>query len=242
MGMKRDRIIAAGLAVALLSLTSCAAMQENPNTTKGVAYGTLGGAALGAGIGALAGGGKGAAIGAGVGAGVGALSGGLIGSYMDRQERELRAIWNEQAATNDRITRAEDSIQMTIDSDTMFDTGSSTIYPGGRDRLMRVGQSLNRNPRTDIMVVGHTDDVGSDAMNQRLSEDRARAVANVLVNAGVDPARIRTRGDGESTPVATNASAEGRSRNRRVEVFVTPNQGLQNEAGRVSIDTLAPLS
>jgi outer membrane protein OmpA-like peptidoglycan-associated protein len=233
-----QRITTIGLAAALVCTTGCAAMQENPNTTKGVAYGTLAGAAAGAGLGALAGGGRGAAIGAGIGAGVGAVSGGLIGSYMDRQERELRSIMNEQRATNDRISRAEDSILMSLDSDTLFDTGSSTIYPGSKDRLVRIGQSLNRNERTDVMVVGNTDSVGGAEFNQRLSEDRARAVANALVNAGVDPARIRTRGDGESNPVANNATAEGRARNRRVEVFVQPNRDLRDEAGRAATDAV----
>jgi len=231
----KNRVITVAVTMTFLSLASCAAMQENPNTTKGVGYGALAGAAAGAGLGALAGGGKGAAIGAGIGAGVGAVSGGLIGSYMDRQEREFRAIAAEQQATNDRVTRNEDSILMTLDSDTLFDTGSSTIYPGQKDRIVRVGQSLNRNQRTDVMVVGNTDSVGTAEFNQRLSEQRAQAVANTLINAGVNPARIRTRGAGEGNPVATNETAEGRARNRRVEVYVQPDQGLQSEGARASV-------
>ena len=236
MWMWKNRVMTLVVAMAFLSLASCTAMQENPNTTKGVAYGTIAGAAAGAGLGALAGGGKGAAIGAGVGAGVGALSGGLIGAYMDKQERELRAIVAQQQATNDQVTRNADSILMSLDSDTLFDTGSATIYPGARDRIVRVGQSLNRNERTDVMVIGNTDSVGGAEFNQRLSEQRAQAVADVLVSSGVNPARLRTKGAGEDNPVATNKTAEGRARNRRVEVYVQPGSALQAEAGGASAE------
>jgi outer membrane protein OmpA-like peptidoglycan-associated protein len=204
--------------VALLSLTSCA---EHPRVAKG--------AAAGAGIGALAGGGKGAA------AGVGAISDGLVGHYLDDQTRDLEQIVAAQSAPNDRVTRAEDSIRMSLSSDTLFDTGSATIYPGARDRLVRVARSLDQYQRTNVLIVGHTDSTGSAEANQRLSEDRARAVRSVLVNAGVNPARMRIRGDGESNAVATNETVEGRTRNRRVEIVIEPNDELRHEDGRGAV-------
>jgi len=213
-----------------LAVAGCAAIRDNPRTAKGAAIGTLAGAAAGAGLGALAGGKKGAAIGAGIGAGVGAISGGLIGRYLDGQARELDQIVAEQRQTNDRVTRAEDAIQMSLSSDTLFESGKARIYPGAHDRLVRIAQTINRYDRTDVLVVGNTDSVGSSESNQRLSEARAEAVQNVLVNAGVAPRRITTRGDGENNPVATDDTPEGRAQNRRVEILITPNANLRDEA------------
>jgi outer membrane protein OmpA-like peptidoglycan-associated protein len=226
----KRKFTAIAIAVVFVPMAGCSLIQENPRAAKGTAIGAVAGAATGAGLGALAGGGRGAAIGAGIGAGIGALGGGLIGHYLDNQARDLEQIVGAQQATNDRVTRAEDAIQMTLSSDTLFDTGKATLYPGQQDRLVRIAQSLNRYERTSILVVGHTDSVGSAESNQRLSDTRAQAVRNVLVNAGVNPARISTRGDGENSPMATNATPEGRVQNRRVELLITPNAELRREA------------
>jgi outer membrane protein OmpA-like peptidoglycan-associated protein len=236
MTMWRRKVVSVGLGLVLIPMTGivglsgCSIMRENPKATKGTAIGALAGAATGAGLGALAGGGRGAAIGAGIGAGVGAVTGGLAGHYMDTQERELREIMAMNAAANDRITRLEDELQMSLASDTLFDYNKATLQPGAQSRLVRFGQSLSRNDRTDILVIGHTDSTGSDQYNQGLSEARAATVRNVLIDTGVSPARITTRGDGEHNPVATNSTAEGRAANRRVEIAIVPNDGLRREA------------
>lgn len=208
-----------------LSLAGCAAMERNPRTVKGAGIGAATGAAAGAAIGAIAGGGKGAGKGAAIGAVVGLLGGGVIGSYLDRQAEEMEAILDRQ----DQLERRQDGLDVSMSSDTMFNTGSAQLYPGGRDKLRQFASVLNRYPRTVVQVVGHTDSRGSEQSNLDLSRRRAQAVADELVASGVARQRLSTRGLGESSPVNSNDTPEGRAQNRRVEVIVNPDQGLQRE-------------
>jgi outer membrane protein OmpA-like peptidoglycan-associated protein len=211
--------------VTALSLTSCSLIEQNPRAAKGTAIGAATGAGAGAAIGAIVGGGKGAGTGAAIGAVVGALGGGAIGHYMDRQAAEMQQVLAEQ----DRVRREQERLQVVMASDVMFESGKAYLQPGARDKLRRLANVLNRYPRTNVEIIGHTDNRGSDASNYQLSEQRARAVADELASAGVVPSRMHTRGEGESRPVATNDTAEGRAQNRRVEINVDPDQGLRAE-------------
>jgi len=219
---------AAAAALALVLVSSCGWWSEQGRTTKGAVYGTGAGAATGAAIGGALGGGEGAWKGAAVGAALGALGGGLIGHYMDTQAKEMQRVVDRQ----DRIERDGEMLRLSLASDVLFDSGSATLQPGAEDKLRHVAEVLQRYPKTRVEIVGHTDNRGTSASNEKLSERRARAVRDVLARSGVDPTRITTRGAGETRPVATNDTLEGRALNRRVEVITTPDETLAAESER----------
>jgi len=123
----------------------------------------------------------------------------------------------------------QESLTATMASDVLFSSGSAQLYPGGREKLRNFAGVLTRYPRTTIQVVGNTDSRGSEDSNMELSRKRAQAVADELVAAGVSTGRISTRAVGESMPIATNDTPEGRAQNRRVEIVVSPDQGLRAE-------------
>lgn len=214
--------------LAISLTTGCATWQEQNRTTKGAVYGTGAGAATGAAIGAILGGGEGAWKGAAIGAAVGGIGGGLIGNYMDRQAREMQNV----LARQDVLERRGEEIYMSLSSDILFNTGSATLQPGAEDKLREVAGVLQRYPRTTIEIVGHTDSVGSEDMNQALSERRAASVRDALGRFGVSLARIITRGAGELRPLADNSTPEGRLRNRRVDLTIRPDSGLAQEASQ----------
>ncbi|WP_448585038.1 OmpA family protein [Thermaurantiacus sp.] len=220
-------LVAAAALVALLAGAGCT---TDPDTgerrmTRG-GKGALAGAA-GA---SLIGGAIGGRTGALVGAGVGSILGGAVGGYMDRQERELRAA---TANTGIAVERRGDEIQLTFPDNITFATGSAMVRPELRAELRELAGILNTYPSTIIGVFGHTDNTGSAAVNQRLSEERARSVADTLVGFGVNPARIETRGFSFNQPVASNDTPEGRARNRRVEMRLIPVTQEQLNAGRL---------
>jgi outer membrane protein OmpA-like peptidoglycan-associated protein len=210
------RFIASSLVAVLLA--GCAAWQESSRTTKGAVYGTAGGAATGAAIGAVVGGGKGAGTGAAIGAVVGGLGGAGIGYYLDKQAEEMEVVLAEQ----DSLRRNQDQLDISMSSDVLFTSGQSVVQPGGQDKLARFAGVLNRYPESRIQIIGHTDNRGDEDMNNRLSRNRADAVATVLRENGVSGTRISTGGEGESRPVVTNETPEGRAQNRRVEIHVVP--------------------
>jgi outer membrane protein OmpA-like peptidoglycan-associated protein len=207
------------------SLVACSAYERNPRAVQGAGIGAATGAAAGAAIGAIAGGGKGAGQGAAIGAVVGLLGGGLIGSYLDKEAADMQAVLSEQ----DRLRREQESLNVSLASDVLFTSGSADLYPGGRDKLRNLAAVLNRYPRTLIQIAGHTDSRGSEQSNLDLSRRRAQAVADELIADGVSRVRITTRGLGESQPIATNDTPEGRAQNRRVEINVVPDEGLRRE-------------
>ena len=220
------RVLVGLLALALVS--GCAWWQERNRTTKGAVYGTGAGAATGAAIGGALGGGEGAWKGAVVGAAVGAIGGGLIGNYMDHQAKAMQEVLDRQ----DRLEREGETLKVSLSSDVLFASGSAKLQPGAQDKLGEVANVLQQYPRTRVQVTGHTDNKGSEQSNQELSEHRATAVRDVLSHDGVDAARIITRGLGESRPVATNTTPEGRAQNRRVEILIQPDEKLRTEAER----------
>ncbi len=211
MGAMMKKTVIATVCVSLLG--SCQAVQENPNTAGGALIGGLSGAA----IGALAT--KHHARGALIGAGIGLLAGAAVGQFLDQQQRALE---QSLAGTGAQVRREGEALYVTFPSDITFDVNSTHIYPGAYSMLDRVAEILNRYPQSYVDVIGHTDSTGSEAYNQRLSERRAEAVANYLKSRGVLPERITTYGMGESQPIASNATPEGRARNRRVEIRIVP--------------------
>ena len=154
-----------------------------------------------------------------LGAGIGGLAGAGIGAYMDKQERDLRA---RTAGTDVQVVRQGDDLLLNLPSGITFAYNSSDVQPQFRQTLDQVADILSQYKQTYIDVYGHTDSTGSDAYNQRLSEQRAVSVADYLASRGVQPARIGTRGFGKSQPIASNDTEEGRAANRRVEIKIVP--------------------
>jgi outer membrane protein OmpA-like peptidoglycan-associated protein len=154
-----------------------------------------------------------------IGAGIGAVAGGAIGNYMDRQEAELR---RETAGTGVDVIRQGDDLLVRMPSGITFDFNSYTVKPQFRSTLDEVARTLNGYNQTYIDVLGHTDSIGSNDYNQRLSEQRAGAVRDYLVMNRVSPVRIATKGYGETFPIADNTTESGRAANRRVEIKIVP--------------------
>lgn len=154
-----------------------------------------------------------------IGAGIGALAGAGVGAYMDRQSKDLRAQLESRGVY---VTRQGDNIILNLPSDVTFSTGSADIAGSFLPVLDDVATILNQYPSTYIDVVGHADSQGSDAFNLDLSERRANATAGYLVARKVKSERIYVAGMGESRPIASNDTAEGRAKNRRVEITLRP--------------------
>jgi len=155
-----------------------------------------------------------------IGAGIGAIAGAAVGGYMDQQEKKLR---EQMAGTGVGVTRtAENEITLNMPSDITFDFDSAAVKPQFRTTLGDVATTLREYPSTTIDITGHADSQGSDEYNQELSLRRASSVAQALTDRGVQPARIIAQGRGEQQPIASNQTAEGRAKNRRVEIRLRP--------------------
>jgi outer membrane protein OmpA-like peptidoglycan-associated protein len=188
---------------------------------KRTAIGALAGTAAGAGVGALVGGKKGALI----GAGVGAVAGGSVGLYLDKQKKEL-----EQVA---ETRRTEEGLLVQMKGDILFDSGSAVLKPEAIEQLTQVGDILAKYSDNRVKIEGHTDDKGSNAMNEDLSLKRADAVKRVLVSRGVQEKQILALGVGETRPIADNKTADGRAKNRRVELHIdVPNASPAPQTAR----------
>mgnify|MGYP000910303653 FL=1 len=220
-----NKLIAITLCGGLL-LGSCSTTK---NSTKGGLIGGTGGALLGAGIGALAGKGKGAAIGAAIGGAVGAGAGVLIGKKMDKQKAELEKIAEAQVESTTDANNLQ-AIKVTFNSGILFSTGKSTLSESSKAALTKFAASLKENLETDVTIYGHTDNIGSRDINLKLSNERAFTVASFLNANGVNTSRMKTEGKAFDEPIADNASIDGRSKNRRVEIFITANKQMINQA------------
>ncbi len=216
-------ITGAAVAAALLATTACV---TNPETGERefqtrTAIGAVAGAVAGYLAGDLVGGRRDRTERI-VGAGIGTIAGAAVGQYMDRQERELR---RQTEGTGVVIDRQGDELLLRMPAGITFAFNRSDVQPQFRPTLDQVAQTLAAYPQTLIDVYGHTDNVGSDAYNQTLSESRARSVADYLAARGVQPARMATQGYGETQPIAENAIEAGRAQNRRVEIRIVPATG-----------------
>lgn len=200
------------------------------NTAKGGVIGGGGGAALGALIGGLAGHGKGAAIGAAVGAAVGAGTGVIIGRKMDKAAAEAKQI---EGAQVEQITdnNGLQAVKVTFDSGILFAFNSSTLSTNAKMALSRFAQILKQNPTMDIAIYGYTDNIGTEAANQKVSTNRADAVADFLMNQGVSATQFKyVLGKGWSDPVASNDTEAGRAQNRRVEIYMYASEQMIKDA------------
>ncbi len=207
------------IAGALVTTTACTTNPETGNQrVSRTAIGALGGLVGGYLLGDLVGG-RSDRTEKILGAGIGAIAGGAVGAYMDKQERDLR---RQTAGTGVDVIRQGNDIVLRMPSGITFPVDSSVIQPQFQATLNEVAQTLSTYNQTYIDVLGHTDWTGSDAYNQALSERRAQSVASYLSSRGVAPARIATRGYGESAPIADNNTEMGRAANRRVEIKVVP--------------------
>ena len=206
----------------MLGISGCDSLS---NAAKGGMIGAGGGGALGAGIGALIGKGKGAAIGGAIGAVAGGVAGTLIGKKMDKQARELAQIAGAQVDTCTDVNGFE-GIKVTFDEGILFAFNSSKLGQKAEASLNDFAKSLLNNPQTDVQIYGHTDNVGSHAANEKVSNARATEVKNYLTNAGVPKARLTSQGLAYDYPVASNDTEAGRAQNRRVEIYITANEDM----------------
>lgn len=203
--------IGAVLLAAGLAISGCEGQQTGARTLGGAVLGGLAGAGAGYAIGDE----KGAII----GGAAGALAGAALGAYLDNQQAELN---RQLAGTGGSVQRVGDQLNVVIPSDVTFDFDSARIRTEFYPTLNGIAQTLNNYPQSNIIIIGHTDSTGSDSYNQALSERRAESVAAYLVGRGVLDRRIQVGGAGETQPIASNATPEGRAMNRRVEMQIIP--------------------
>ncbi|OHC91646.1 MAG: hypothetical protein A2095_13165 [Sphingomonadales bacterium GWF1_63_6] len=213
------RIIGAAGLAAMLATTACTTdPTTGQRTISKAAIGGIGGALGGYLLGDLVGG-RSDRTEKILGAGIGAVAGAGIGAYMDAQERKLR---EETAGTGVDVIRDGDDLLLRMPSVITFAYDRADVQPQFQPTLNDVASVLAQYPKTYIDVFGHTDSDGADAYNQTLSERRAQAVSSYLVSRGVQSARMGTRGFGETQPIASNATEEGKAANRRVEIKISP--------------------
>jgi len=170
-----------------------------------------------------------------VGAAIGVLTGAAVGQYMDRQQAALEdALTRELTDRAIRVTRIdEETLKLDVSTEATFDINSASVRADFRQSLASVAGVVGEYDRTVVHLLGHTDDTGSQSYNQRLSESRAEAVSRELARGGVDPERLLPRGRGEDRPVDSNETRSGRSRNRRVEIYLrSVVEGRADEAFR----------
>ena len=212
----------------IISLLLCVGMVcACNNMQKGAGIGAAGGAVLGGIIGHIAGN---TAIGAAVGGAVGAGAGAIIGKKMDKAKAEAEAVKNAQVES---VTDANglDAVKVTFDSGILFATNKADLSANAKNSLAQFAQVLNNNKDMDIAIIGHTDNTGSDAINQPLSVSRANSVNNYLKSCGVSSSQIKSvEGQGSSNPVADNSTKAGRQQNRRVEVYMYASQKMIEDA------------
>jgi len=204
--------------VGTLALSGCADMsQSQQSTAEGAGIGAGAGALLGL---ATAGGHKGssAATGAVAGAAVGALGGYLWNEHLEKQKQQMQ---KATEGTDVKVTQTTDNrLKINVPSDAGFASGRAQLNPKLDPALNSLASTLLQNRTETVQIIGYTDSTGGDAINNPLSQNRAESVQSYLVSRGVQPQRITTQGMGSQNPVSSNDAAEGRSLNRRVEIFV----------------------
>ena len=207
----------------LMAGAGCASLDESD---RGAIIGAAGGAAVGGVVGSKTGS---TTRGVLIGAAVGGAAGLLIGRRMEKQAEELA-----RALPDAEVTQVGEGIAVTFPEGILFPFDSASLRPEARTNLRKLADSLQGNPRTEVVIVGHTDAKGTDGYNQDLSEKRASAAVDFLSAQGVSQGRLRPSGKGETDPVASNDDETGRARNRRVEVAIYANEEWRDEAKRTS--------
>lgn len=220
--MRKTALYALLAASSLFVMNSCGTIQSMSNTQKGAATGTAAGGAIGAIIGNKAGN---TAVGAIAGAAIGGVAGGLIGRKMDKQAAEI-----DRTVAGAEVIKADEGIIVKFDSGILFDFDKAEVKSDARSNIANLVKSLNENPDTDILVIGHTDSKGTDKYNQGLSERRAKAVKDFAVAQGLSGARMQTQGKSFHEPIGDNDTETGRAQNRRVEIVIMANEKMRQEA------------
>ena len=210
----------AAVALASLVVSGCASMNSKE---RGAVIGASTGAAIGGVIGNNTGSGS-TAKGAIIGAVVGGAAGAIIGHQMDQQAKEIG-----QSIPGAKVERVGEGIEVTFDSGLLFDFDSDRIRPAAAANLTELARSLNKFGDSNLLIVGHTDSQGDDAYNQALSYRRANSASAYLQSQGVPSRRVSTSGRGESEPVASNSTDDGRQKNRRVEVAIYASEAYRNQ-------------
>ena len=210
-------------------LVCCEATRNANNSQKGAVIGAAGGAIIGAIIGNNAGKGGNGELGAVIGGVVGGTAGAVIGNKMDKQAQKI-----EEEIPGAVVERVDDGIVVTFDenSGVYFDTNKYNINSASQATLDKLISVLKEYPDTNILVVGHTDSTGSAEYNMTLSKNRAYSVTNYFTSKGLNSSRFTTNWFGEEQPLHDNSTAEGRAKNRRVNVAIVPNQKMIEDAKR----------
>ena len=217
--MKKQSLVAAFLAGSF-ALSSCGL----DNAVKGAGIGAVGGAAIGAGIGRVLGN---TALGTAIGGVLGGTAGTLIGRKMDKQKKELEA--SVKDAKIESVNNGQ-AIRVTFDSGILFATSSASLSAASQATLRKFAANLAEHSDTDLLIVGHTDNTGSDRINNPLSYNRAASVRTFLLSQGVAETRMKVEGKGSTEPVADNSTVAGRRDNRRVEVYILPSKDMVKAA------------
>lgn len=218
--IKKITSISLMIAVVFSFTVSCTAIQNSNNTQKGAGIGIAAGAI----VGGLIGGNIGGAL---IGAAIGGAAGGLIGNHMDKQANKI-----SEAVPGAEVKRVGEGIQIIFDdkSGVNFAFNSSDLTADAKKNLDAVAEIFIEFPDTDLMVEGHTDSVGNDDYNMKLSKRRADSVVNYLKSKGVASRRFSVKAFGESAPRFDNATKEGQAKNRRVEIGVSANEEMIQDA------------
>lgn len=215
-----NKIVAVGLIISFFG-AGCSSLTK---TQKGAAIGAGAGGTIGAFIGHSAGN---TALGAIIGGAVGGTAGAFIGHKMDKQAAELK-----QTVPGATVIRQGEGIIVKFDSGILFDSDKADLKPAAQSNLHNLSASLQNNPQTNITIIGHTDNTGTDEHNMDLSIRRAEAVRSFIVSNQVDGARLATQGKGKSEPIADNNTVEGRAQNRRVEIAIVANEQMKKQAAQ----------
>jgi outer membrane protein OmpA-like peptidoglycan-associated protein len=225
----KNRISVVALAALTLlgtTFTSCDAVKNSNNTQKGAGIGAVAGAVLGGVLGNNIGKGGNGALGAVLGGVVGGVAGGVIGNKMDKQAREI-----DSAVPGAEVERVGEGIKLTLNENAVrFNTNKSSLTTAAQNNLDKLVGVFNQYPDTDIVIYGYTDSSGPADFNLKLSEQRASSVKSYLAGKGIKANRIQVIGMGIADPIASNETADGKSKNRRVEFAITANEKMKQDA------------
>ena len=217
--MMKKAIIYIVCGLFVLNLLGCESMTRQE---QGAVIGATTGGVVGGIIGNQAGN---TAVGVILGAAIGGAAGADIGNYMDKQAAEI-----ERDIAGAKVERIGEGIKITFDSSLLYEVDKAVLNLASQEELAQLAVILNKYPDSNILLEGHTDATGSEQHNQELSLRRAESVSDYLVTQSVKPERLSIQGYGESQPIASNATAEGRQANRRVEVAIWANDELKKVA------------
>ncbi|WP_223198031.1 OmpA family protein [Maribacter arenosus] len=213
--------------LSMVLITGCSATRNANNKQKGAVIGASGGAVIGGVLGNNIGKGNNTALGAIIGAVVGGVAGGYIGDRMDRQAERI-----EEEIPGAEVTRVGEGINVTFteEAGVYFDTNKSYVKGTSAATLEKLAGIFKEYPKSNILVEGHTDSAGPDDYNMKLSQQRAESVTNYLISQGISADRFTIKWYGENQPKADNSTAEGKSKNRRVELAIVASEELKQEA------------